>query len=224
MDSVADYGRAGDENTSGYTMSAPRSPVDDSPGPRPELRAALETTLTADVGSFRETVDRLGTEHGFGTEQLTTTPDTFDPKGGVTGMSVRDRELVWRAWTLEAAPIGVVLTGPAYQDNPVVYANRATCRLTGYSLSELRGGNLRRLQGARTDPDPVGTLREAIRGWSSVTVELCNYRADGTPFVNRVSIVPVSDADGTVQHWFGLQAAVPDEESASGVRVPCSRD
>ena len=76
---------------------------------------------------------------------------------------------------------------------------------------ELEGDNLRRLQGSRTDAANVAGLREALRGWSSVTVEVCNYRADGTPFTNRVSLVPVPDRNGTVVHWFGLQAAVPDE-------------
>lgn len=179
--------------------------------PQPELRAALESALTADIELFRETVDRLGTEHEFNTKRLAATPDTFDPPATLANASVPAGELVWRARTLEAAPIGVVLTGPAYQDNPVLYANRATCRLTGYGLAELRGGNLRRLQGAQTDSDPVEALREAIRGWSKVTVELRNYRADGTSFVNRVSLVPVPAADGTVEHWFGLQAAVSDE-------------
>jgi hypothetical protein len=53
-------------------------------------------------------------------------------------------------------------------------------------------------------------LRDAVRGWNGITVELCNYRADGTSFTNRVSLVPVPDATGTVEHWFGLQAAVPE--------------
>ena len=179
--------------------------------PLPDLRAALETALTADVGSFRDTVGRLGTEHGFETDGLATTPASFDPPAAVGDISAQDRRLVWRTWTLEAAPIGVVLAGPAYQDNPLIYANRATRRLTGYSLAELRGENLRRLQGPRTDADPVGKIREAIRGWSRITVELWNYRADGTPFVNRVSLVPVPDDTGTVGHWFGLQTAVPDD-------------
>ena len=184
--------------------------MDDLPQPRPELRTALERVLTADVESFRDGVAQLGTEYGFDTDRLATTPDAFEPNGDIGGVSARDRRPVWRAWTLEAAPIGVVLTGPAYQDNPLIYANRATRRLTGYTLAELQGENLRLLQGPRTGRDAVEALREAIRGWSSVTVEVCNHRADGTPFVNRVSIVPVPDVNGTVQHWFGLQAAVPD--------------
>ena len=185
--------------------------MDSPPPPRPELRATLQDVLAADRESFHAAVDRLATEHGFDADRLETTPETFDPPAAVGAISGPDRRLVWRAWTLEHAPIGVVLTGAAYQDNPVLYANSATRELTGYSLEELRGDNLRRLQGPETDAATVDRLREALRGWSAITVELCNYRSDGTPFINRVSLVPVADANGTVEHWFGLQAGVPGD-------------
>ncbi|MES3161508.1 MAG: PAS domain-containing protein [Halorubrum sp.] len=185
--------------------------MEHQPRPRPELRAALQDTLTADRSLFRDTIDRLASEYGFDAN-LDTTPESFDPPASIGDLSASDRRLVWRAWTLENAPLGVVLTGPAYHDNPVLYATRATRRLTGYTLETLRGDNLRRLQGAETDPATVGTLREALRGWSEITVELRNYRADGTAFTNRVSLVPVPDTNGTVEHWFGIQAAVPDDE------------
>ena len=180
------------------------------PRPRPELRAALQDALAADRESFRAAVDRLATEHGFDVAGLGTAPETFDPPACLGTLTALDRRLVWRARALEDAPLGVVLTGAAYHDNPLLYANRATRRLTGYTLAELQGDNLRRLQGPRTDAATVAELREALRGWSSVTVEVCNYRADGTRFTNRVSLVPVPDENGTVEHWFGLQAAVDE--------------
>ena len=181
------------------------------PRPRPELRAALRDALAADRESFWVAVDRLATEHGFDAAGLETTPETFDPPACLRTLAAPERRLVWRARTLEDVPLGVVLTGAAYHDNPLLYANRATRRLTGYTLAELQGDNLRRLQGPRTDAATVAKLREALRGWSPVTAEVCNYRADGTPFTNRVSLVPAPDDNGTVEHWFGLQAAVPDE-------------
>lgn len=179
--------------------------------PRPELRATLQEVLTADCESFRAAVDRLASEHGFDADRLDTTPETFEPPATVGSITGPDRRLVWRAWTLEYAPIGVVLTGAAYHDNPLLYANRATRQLTGYPLEALRGDNLRRLQGPQTDTAVVDRLREALRGWSAITVELCNYRSDGEPFTNRLSLVPVPDANGTVEHWFGLQAVVADD-------------
>ena len=123
-------------------------------------------------------------------------------------MVERERRLVWRAWTFEDAPLGVTLTGAAYQDNPVLYANRRLRALTGYDPADLAGENLRLLQGPDTEPDAVATLHDALRSWEPATVELWNYRADGERFRNRVSLLPVTDGAGTVTHWFGVQNAV----------------
>ncbi|MFB6194408.1 MAG: PAS domain-containing protein, partial [Halobaculum sp.] len=109
------------------------------------------------------------------------------------------------------APLGVTLAGPAYHDNPVVYATRTLREMTGYSLTDLHGENLRLLQGPETEASAVDSLRDALRAWDPITVELTNYRADGTPFRNRVSLVPVAAPDGTVDHWFGVQAPLPPD-------------
>jgi PAS domain S-box-containing protein len=182
--------------------------VDGNCGPQPELRDTLRKTLVADRDSFRESIAQLAAKHGFDADRLSTSPETFEPPAVIAPVTGPDRRLVWRAWTLETVPIGIVLTGAAYHDNPLLYANRATRQLTGYSLEELRDENLRLLQGTQTDSAVVAKLREALRNWSSITVELCNYRADGTSFINRISLIPVPGADGTVEHWFGLQARV----------------
>lgn len=181
--------------------------------PQPALRTAIRNALTADRKSFRAAVGRLAADYGFSADRRFEAPDEVSTTGPET-LSDSAERLVWRVWVLEGAPIGIVLTGSAYRDNPLLYANRATRRLTGYSLGELTGTNLRRLQGPRTDPESVAQLRTAISNWNATTVEIINYRADGTPFVNRVSLVPVPDATGTVEHWFGIQVAVPDDREA----------
>jgi len=72
-------------------------------------------------------------------------------------------------------------------------------------MTELRGENPRLLQGLETAAGPVDDLREAISVWTPVTVELRNYRRDGTPFRNRVSLVPIAGDDGTIRNWVGIQ-------------------
>jgi PAS domain S-box-containing protein len=181
--------------------------------PRPALRTAIRDILTADRESFRAAVGRLAADYGFSADRRFETPDAIGATGFETPSDAAKQRL-WRVWVLEAAPIGIVLTGSAYRDTPLLYANRAARRLTGYSLRELIGTNLRRLQGPRTDPESVARLRTAIRNWNATTVEIVNYRADGTRFVNRVSLVPAPDATGTVEHWFGIQAVVPGDGEA----------
>ncbi|MES3516674.1 MAG: PAS domain-containing protein [Natronomonas sp.] len=124
------------------------------------------------------------------------------------GRGERERDLLWRLWLLEDAPVGLTLSGPAYQDNPIVYANRTLRRMTGYSLPELRGENPRLFQGPKTEAEAVANLREAINIWEQVTVELWNYRRDGTPFRNRVSIVPMAGDSGAITNWIGVQERI----------------
>ncbi|SDN10881.1 PAS domain S-box-containing protein [Halogranum gelatinilyticum] len=120
----------------------------------------------------------------------------------------RDRRLVWRVRALDEAPLGVTLSGPAYQDNPILYANATFRDMTGYPLTDLVGENPRLLQGPETERAAVEDLREALAIWEPVTVELTNYRKDGTPFRNRVSLVPLADETGTITNWLGIQKAV----------------
>jgi len=51
-------------------------------------------------------------------------------------------------------------------------------------------------------------LRTAISLGQPVVVELKNFRKDGTPFVNQLSLMPICAADGTVTHFVGIQCDV----------------
>ena len=65
---------------------------------------------------------------------------------------------------LSGLPLALVLTNPAFEDNPIVYANPAFARLTGYTLEAVIGRNCRFLQGPATEPDRVARIRAATRG------------------------------------------------------------
>jgi PAS domain S-box-containing protein len=165
----------------------------------------------------RALVDCLCCERGF-EDRCAVLTETYDlgdiaaveestPR--VTGdLDDRGMTLLGRIRRFDAGPLGITLSGPAYRDNPLRYANEAFRDLTGYPLDELRGENPRLLQGPATDPEAVATLRDAVDTWTEATVELRNYRRDGTGFRNRVTVVPVPDESGTIAHWLGIQAAV----------------
>jgi PAS domain S-box-containing protein len=101
--------------------------------------------------------------------------------------------------------VGVTLSDPAQPDNPMVYVNDRFVEMTGYDREESIGVNCRFLQGPDTDEEPVAELRRAVEAEEPTSVELLNYRKDGTEFWNRVSIAPIRDADGRVTEWVGFQ-------------------
>lgn len=176
-------------------------------------RDSLAETLLADRDNFRERLRSLADRGDWRVRAgaLDGSPDRIDTVETVRdsdSLAVRERELVWRLWILDDCPLGLTLAGPAFRDNPLLYANRTFRELTGYSMERLHGANPRLLQGPETPADPVADLREAIANWNRVTVELLNYRRDGTAFRNRVTLVPVEGADGTIHDWLGMQRAV----------------
>ena len=83
-------------------------------------------------------------------------------------------------------------------------------RLTGYRADEVLGRNCRLLQGADTDPAAVAALRSAIANGTGCTVEILNYRKDGTAFWNELTVAPVVDATGALTHFVGVQADVTE--------------
>jgi PAS domain S-box-containing protein len=112
---------------------------------------------------------------------------------------------------VEAASQGITIADADQDDVPLVYANEAFERITGYDTAEVVGRNCRFLQGERTDERTVARLREAIDAERPVSVEILNYRKDGTPFWNQLDIVPVADGDG-VTHFLGLQRDVTERK------------
>jgi len=177
-------------------------------------RETLRELLTCAESAFPSAARSFLAAHELAPDRVDRVDDDLDAlleafsAADAASLSAHERDLCRRVWVLDRAPLGITVAGPVYQDNPTVYANRTFRELSGYSLSAVRGENLRLLQGPDTEPGPVDALREALEIWEPVTVELWNYRADGRRFRNRVSLVPLRDDDGMLSNWAGLQERV----------------
>ena len=87
----------------------------------------------------------------------------------------------------------------------LVYVNDEAERLTGYSRQDLLGQSCALLQGPASDAATVLRMRQALDNWQAFTGEILNYRKDGTPFWNELSITPVFDAAGRLSQFVGVQ-------------------
>lgn len=112
---------------------------------------------------------------------------------------------------LDACVNGITLSDPDQPDNPIVYANKAFERVTGYARDDILGRNCRFLQGSDRDQPEVERIREALRDHVPVTVILRNYRKDGSLFYNQFTIRPLIDPEGKVIYYLGVQYDVTDK-------------
>jgi diguanylate cyclase (GGDEF)-like protein/PAS domain S-box-containing protein len=104
---------------------------------------------------------------------------------------------------VDTSPGGVVLVDALNPVNPVIYANPAFEALSGYTLVELLGRNLRLLQGDDREQDARHRLRDALSRGEQCRVLLRNYRKDGSLFWNEATILPLKDENGRVTHFIG---------------------
>jgi PAS domain S-box-containing protein len=105
---------------------------------------------------------------------------------------------------------GITVSDALQPDNPIIYANHGFVRLTGYSKDDVIGKNCRFLQGPHSDPNTVGVISQALETGKPCTVELLNYRKDGTPFWNRLSITPIFDNTGQITNFVGIQSDITE--------------
>ena len=111
---------------------------------------------------------------------------------------------------VRAARMAMIITDPRQHDNPIVFANDAFLRLTGYDRLEVTGRNCRFLQGPETDMDAVAQIRAAVRAQTDINVDLLNYRKDGSTFHNALYFSPVHSDSGELLFFFASQLDVSD--------------
>jgi len=102
-------------------------------------------------------------------------------------------------------------------DCPIIYVSEVFERLTGYTKYEVLGRNCRFLQSpdgkiqqgeqrAFSNHDSVLYLRNRIAARREAQRNLINYRKGGMPFINLLSMIPITgDDDKEIQYYVGFQ-------------------
>jgi PAS domain S-box-containing protein len=104
--------------------------------------------------------------------------------------------------------IAFCVCDPDLPDLPICFASDGFCTFTGYAHDEIEGKNCRFLQGKETSPDDVNRIRTAIKERRQCSVNLLNYRKDGTSFCNEFFLSPLCDDDGKLLYYIGVQCPV----------------
>ncbi len=110
---------------------------------------------------------------------------------------------------------GVTLADPDLEDVPIIYANKAFERITGYSKEEITGHNCRFLQCEDRDQSARYAISEAMKNNEALEVTLRNYKKDGTLFHNRLKITPLFDKKKRVLYYLGVQYDITEQVNAT---------
>jgi PAS domain S-box-containing protein len=111
-------------------------------------------------------------------------------------------------------------------DIPIVYCSENFERLTGYTRHMILGRNCRFLQSPDgkvepgikrnyVDDDSVLYLKNTISAVTEAQISLINYRRGGQPFMNLLTMIPISwEPGGKVKFFVGFQVDLVEQPSA----------
>ncbi|KAF5821473.1 putative protein kinase AGC-RSK-2 family [Helianthus annuus] len=101
-----------------------------------------------------------------------------------------------------------VVSDATKPDYPILYASAGFFKMTGYTSKEVIGRNCRFLQGADTNPEDVAKIREVLQKGTTYCGRLLNYKKDGSPFWNLLTVSPIKDESGNILKFIGMQVEV----------------
>ncbi|KAI9781026.1 MAG: blue light receptor [Peltula sp. TS41687] len=109
-----------------------------------------------------------------------------------------------------------VVCDVSQHDLPIVYCSEVFERLTGYSRHEILGRNCRFLQAPDgkvqsgykrkyVDDEVVFRLKNKVTGRREAQTSLINYRKGGQPFMNLLTMIPITWDSDEIRFFVGFQ-------------------
>ena len=110
-------------------------------------------------------------------------------------------------------------------DIPIVYCSDMFERLTGYSKHEILGRNCRFLQapdgkvqsGVKrkyVDDSAIFHLKSMIESLSEAQISVINYRKGGQPFMNLLTMIPITYDSDEIKYYVGFQVDLVEQPTS----------
>lgn len=109
---------------------------------------------------------------------------------------------------LNSAANGIVITDI---DGNIEWVNPAVTRLTGYSREELLGENPRVLKSGEHPDEFYAELWDTITAGNVWNGRLINKRKDSSTYHEDMTITPVCDDEGQIQHFIAIKRDVSEQ-------------
>jgi diguanylate cyclase (GGDEF)-like protein/PAS domain S-box-containing protein len=102
-----------------------------------------------------------------------------------------------------------------HQPQPIIFANDACVRGTGYTREELLGQSMALFCGPDTDPAETARVAGAMERGEGIAVELQIYAKSGAPHWVELDIAPFLDETGAHSHWVIVGRDISERKKAA---------
>jgi diguanylate cyclase (GGDEF)-like protein/PAS domain S-box-containing protein len=120
-----------------------------------------------------------------------------------------------------ASAAGVLIVDASHPELPIVYANEAYERLTGYSLAELAGHPWAPLARAEEGDEAFAPLKAAIGRGAACRASIPDVRKDGTAFTCDIGVTPLHGPRGDLRYFLlSHEHATASEQKTSPPSEP----
>ncbi|MHA7110296.1 PAS domain S-box protein [Sunxiuqinia elliptica] len=127
--------------------------------------------------------------------------------------SEREQEVLLKRLSLAVKQSPVITVITDLKAN-VEYVNPVFERITGYSLAEIIGKNVRILQSGETPRAVYNEMWKTIKAGTSWHGEWKNRKKNGEKYWEDVIITPITDDDGQVMNYLAVKQDVTDRKKA----------
>jgi len=109
----------------------------------------------------------------------------------------------------------IVVSDATQYDMPIIYCSDEFARITAYSKHEILGKNCRFLQSPDgktqagmkrkyVDDQTVMLIKNMITARKEVQASLINYRKGGQPFMNLLTLIPITWVGEEIEYYVGF--------------------
>lgn len=95
----------------------------------------------------------------------------------------------------------------------IIYVNEAFTEMTGYRADEVVGRTPGFLHGPATELGTLVRLDEALKKGEHCTIEMINYRKDGSQYWVEFAVAPVLDTNGVCRNWIAIERDITERKT-----------
>ena len=172
-------------------------------------------------GTVRDYELEIRHKDGILTQVLFNAAVYRDEQGKTAGVFAAARDITLRklaeelinlqTTALEAAANGITITDSS---GIVQWANQAFAQMTGYSILEIAGQNMRMLKSGKHDEEFYQRLWKTILDGQIWRGEITNRRKDGSLYIEEQTITPVKDENGRTTHFVAVKQDITERKNS----------